>query len=220
MRKLNYQLDSASAAKVADGMKAVIAAVNRCATQKRGRRNLADGLSILFFSIILLIVVALPAAAQVEVEGVKMGMSGEIDMGYEGTLSNPGGSSHGLGLGGNGTLQGSYYNPNFLSFSVQPYYNRSQSNAESASVFDTGGYNGNVNLFTGSYFPGSITFNQVWDATGMFGIPGQTGLTTKDSNRNFGIAWSELIPDKPSLTVSYLRGSASSSFSTRPGSWK
>lgn len=159
----------------------------------------------------LVILLALPAAAQVEVEGVKMGMSGDLNAGYSGDISNPGGSSHGLGIGGDGDLQGSFYNPNFLSFSVHPYYNRAQANAESASIFDTGGYNGNVSLFSGSNFPGSISFNQAWDSTGLFGIPGEAGLTTKDSTRSFGIGWNELVPGYPSLGVSYSRSSASSS---------
>jgi hypothetical protein len=169
----------------------------------------------IFFSIILIFVVALPAAAQVKYGDLQMAMSGDLETGYDGSISSPGGSSHGLGLGGNGSLQGSFYNPNFLSFSAQPYYSRSQANADSASVFDTGGYNGNVNLFSGSHFPGSISFNQVWDATGIFGIPGEAGLTTRDSSRNFGVGWSELVPGLPTLSISYAHGSASSSL---PGS--
>jgi len=156
---------------------------------------------------------ALPAAAQVDFKGVHMGMSGDINTGYSGDLNNQAGagSDHGLGLGGEGTLQGSYYNPNFLSFTVQPYYNRSQSNAEGASIFNSGGYTGNVSLFSGSNFPGSISFAQIWDSTGMYGIPGATGLTTKDGSRSFAIGWSELVPDLPTLTVSFVHGSASNS---------
>lgn len=164
----------------------------------------------------LVLLVALPAAAQVEFDGLKMGLSGDLETGYDGSISSPeGGSSHGLGIGGSGSLQGSYYNPNFLSFGIQPYYTRAQANAESASVFDSGGYNGNVSLFSGSHFPGGISFGQVWDATGVFGIPGETGLTTKDNSRNFGIGWSELVPGLPTVSVSYARSSASSSL---PGS--
>ncbi len=168
------------------------------------------GLLILVVSLALFLL-SLPAAAQVEFDGVSMGLAGDLETGYNGSTSSSGGNSHGLGIGGTGNFQGSFYNPNFLSFSAQPYYNRSQANSDSGSIFNTGGYNGNVNLFTGSHFPGSISFNQVWDSTGVFGIPGQTGLTTKDSSRAFGIGWSELIPDMPSLTVSYTRGSAESS---------
>jgi hypothetical protein len=154
---------------------------------------------------------ALPAAAQVEFEGLHASMAGDVNTGYSGGFGNQGGSDHGLGIGGSGTLAGSYYNPNFLSFSAQPYYNWSQANSDGVSIFDTGGYSGNVSIFGGSHFPGSISFNQVWDSTGTFGIPGVTGLTTKDSSRGFSIGWSELVPGLPSLSVSYARGSASGS---------
>jgi hypothetical protein len=154
---------------------------------------------------------ALPAAAQVELDGVHMGMAGNVDAGYSGDISNQGGSDHGLSLGGNGFLNGSYYNPSFLSFSVEPYYNRSQANSNGASIFDTGGYSGNVNIFSGGHFPGQINFSQVWDGTGTFGIPGEAGLTTKDNSNGFGIGWSELVPGFPSLSASYAHGSGSSS---------
>jgi hypothetical protein len=157
---------------------------------------------------------ALPAAAQAEFGSWQMSMGGNLNTGYSGDLSNQqgaGASDHSLGLGGDGSLQGSYYNPNFLSFGVQPYYNRSQTNSGSASLFNNGGYTGNVNFFSGSHFPGTINFDQVWDSTGLFGIPGVAGLTTKDSSRGFGIGWSELVPDLPSLNVSFTRSSASSS---------
>ncbi len=158
----------------------------------------------------LVLLCALTATAQVEVEGVKMGLAGDLEMGYAGDLSDPGGSSHGLGLGGDATLSGSFYNPNFLSFSVQPYYTRAQANADGASVFDTGGYTGSVNLFSGSHFPGNVSVGQVWDSTGIFGIPGASGLTTKDNSRSFGVGWSELIPGMPSIGVSFSRGDANS----------
>lgn len=154
---------------------------------------------------------ALPAAAQIEVEGVKMNMGADINSGYSGDISNLGSSSHALSLGGDGTLNGSFYNPNFLSFSVNPYYNRSQANSGAGSVFDTSGYNGNVSLFSGSHFPGSINFAQVWDSTGLYGIPGATGLTTKNNSRSFAAGWSELVPGLPTLTASYVRSSGASS---------
>ena len=134
-----------------------------------------------------------------------MGMCGDLNTGYNGELSRPGGSSHGLGIRRQWVLQGSFYNPNFLSFSAQPYYNRSQSNSDSGSIFDSSGYNGNVSLFSGSHFPGSISFGQVWDSTGIYGIPGETGLTTKDSSRNFGIGWSAIVPGLPTLVGRPIR---------------
>jgi hypothetical protein len=155
---------------------------------------------------------ALPAAAQVEFKGVTASMSGSVAAGYSGDLSGEGGGSdHGMVLGGAGALQGSFYNPNFISFSATPYYNRSQSNSDSQSIFDSSGYSGNINIFSGSRFPGNISFGQDYNTSGLYGIPGTIGLTTKGSNRVFGIGWSALLPDLPSLSVGYSRGSGSSS---------
>ena len=155
---------------------------------------------------------ALPAAAQVEFKGVTASMSGSVAAGYSGDLSGEGGGSdHGMVLGGAGALQGSFYNPNFISFSATPYYNRSQSNSDSQSIFDSSGYSGNINIFSGSRFPGNISFGQDYNTSGLYGIPGTTGLTTKDSNRSFGISWSELVPGLPSASVFFTRGSGSSS---------
>jgi hypothetical protein len=154
----------------------------------------------------------LPAAAQVEYDGVQMSAAGDVTVGYSGDYTSlGGGTDHGLGLGGTGTLSGSYYNPNFLSFSVQPYYNRSQSNGASGQIFDDSGYNGTVSLFQGSNFPGSISFNQIWDGTGSYGIPGTTGLTTRNNARSIAIGWSERIPDAPSVSISYARSDGASS---------
>src|ERR1035438_1041502 len=60
----------------------------------------------IFFGIILMFVVALPAAAQVTYGDLQMGMSGDLETGYDGSISKPGGSSHGLGLGGNLRAEG------------------------------------------------------------------------------------------------------------------
>ncbi len=167
---------------------------------------------ILIYAFSLLVFfLALPAAAQVEHDGFTVGMAGNVSAGYDGDLSGQGGSDHGLTFGGSGSLQGFFYNPNFISFSAQPYYNRSQTNSDSQGIFDSSGYNGNINIFSGSRFPGTISFGQAFDSTGLYGIPGISGLTTKNSNRAFAIGWSAMLPDLPSLSVGYSRGSGTSS---------
>jgi len=164
--------------------------------------------------ILLTMALVAPAAAQVEYKGTTTSMSGFLNFGYAGDLPGKGegaGDDHGMQVGGSGDLEGYYYNPNFVSFSAQPYYNRSQGNSESGSIFDSSGYTANIRIFSGSHFPGSISFAQAYDSTGVFGIPQTTGLTTNGNSRNFAIGWSALIPDWPSLSVGYARGSGSSS---------
>ena len=163
---------------------------------------------------ILLLLLASPSAAQVEYKGATMRASGFLNFGYSGDLpgnGEGGGADHGMEVGGQGDIGGYYYNPNFISFSAQPYYNRSQANSQSGSLFNSSGYVANINIFTGSHFPGNINFSQSDDSTGIFGIPQTVGLTTNGNSRTFGIGWSALIPNWPTLSVGYSRGSGSSS---------
>jgi len=160
---------------------------------------------------ISLLFYAVPTVAQVEIDGVHLSAGGDLSAGYNGDFGSTGGSDHGLTLGGSGSLGGYYYNPNFASFSVSPYYGRSQANSASTSIQDSSGYNGVVNLFAGSYFPTGITFSQIWNSTGNFGIPGSTGLATDASSHSFGIGTNLLFPGLPSVLISYTQSSGTSS---------
>ncbi len=146
----------------------------------------------------------LPATAQVEVgEDVKMNLSGNMSFGYTGTTGDLLSAEHGVTIGGNGDLHGYYYSPQFLSFDIQPYYNRAQSNSSFQSITDSSGFNTVVNLFGGSHFPGSITYARTYDSTGQFGVPGVTGLTTEGSGQTFTIAWGVVVPNLPTVNASF-----------------
>jgi hypothetical protein len=143
-------------------------------------------------------------------ENTELNFSGILDFGYNGGYGEGLTSQHGVDIGGQGTLNGSYYNPKFLSFVVQPYYNRNQNNSESASLFSTSGVNASASIFSGSHFPGSISFSKAYNATGTFGIPGVQGLTTHGDGQSVSFSWSELLPDKPTLTATYTLASSNS----------
>jgi hypothetical protein len=151
-----------------------------------------------------LLMLAMPATAQVSVgDNLNMNLSGNVSFGYNGTYGDTVGSGHGIGVGGQGQLTGSYYNPNFLSFRLQPYYNRSQSNSESQSITDTSGFLGQVDLFRGSHFPGSVFFGKDLNGSGQFAVPGLSGITTHGGGHSYGFTWSELLPGLPSFTATY-----------------
>ena len=151
------------------------------------------------------LLIALPAWGQVGVgDNVKLNLSGELSTGYSGTYSDSQASSHSLDLGGSGTLHGFYYSPQFLSFDVQPYYNRSQANSAFQSITNSNGIISSANIFSGSHYPGSVSFSRTSDATGQFGLPGVNGLDTNGSARTFVINWSALPAGLPSLNVSYM----------------
>lgn len=154
-----------------------------------------------------LLILALRASGQVQAGDLSMSLNGVVSAGYNGEYGNAIGSSHGLDLGGSGTLTGSFYDPNFLNFNFSPYYNQSRANSNFQSIFETSGFNFTSGIFSGSHFPGSVNYARAYSSQGSFGVPGLANFTTHGNSDTFGINWSELIPDKPSLTFGYQRGS-------------
>jgi hypothetical protein len=155
-----------------------------------------------------LLTVAVPVPAQVTVgENTSLNLTGNLDFGYSGSYGDSSGSGHGINIGGQGQLTGSYYNPNFLSFRFLPYYNRSQNNSTSQSISDSSGFTGEADFFRGSHFPGAISFSKTFDASGQFGVPGLSGFTSHGGGRSAGITWSALVPNFPTLTASYSSSS-------------
>lgn len=144
------------------------------------------------------------AAAQVTLGDVHTTAQGQLAMIYTdayGNFDNTAG--HSLGIAGRGTISGDYYNPNFLSFSLFPYYGRAQDNSESESITDSSGYNGILNIFKGSHFPGFVNGQQNWNQSGTFAVPGISGLTTVNNTHAFNIGWSELLPGLPTFSAGF-----------------
>lgn len=152
------------------------------------------------------------ACAQVELgENLKMHLNGSAGFGYGGGFGDPGGSSHSTTVLGNANFTGSYFNPNFLSFDIQPYYNRSQGSSETQSLFSGNGVTGTVRLFNGSRFPGSISFNRDVNSTAEIGVPGVAGFTAEGSSHGMQITWAALLPKLPTLEATFATTGNSSS---------
>lgn len=151
-----------------------------------------------------MLLLALPAAAQLTVgEYLHMNLNGNIGYTYAGGY-NQGASDHSMGFTGNAFLNGNYYNPNFLNFNISPYYNREQTNNVFGSLTNTTGVSSNVNLFSGSHFPGSISYNKMSNGISAFGVPGSDlGLAQHTNNQALTFGWSALIPDWPTLNITY-----------------
>jgi hypothetical protein len=153
------------------------------------------------------------AAGQVQVgENLKMNLNGILGVGYGGDFGNAPGlsSSHHVFLQGQGTLSGSYYDPRFLSFTVEPFYNRNQDNATFASVFNESGLTASANFFSGSHFPGSVYYGDVWTDGNQYGLaPGVPGVASNNATQTFGVSWSALFKGWPTLTASFSDSSQS-----------
>lgn len=160
----------------------------------------------------VLIVWHLPAAAQVNVgQNVEINSGGDLSVGYNGFNGNRDASSHSLDLGGHGWLRGFYYKPQFLSFDLQPYYHRSQNNSIYQTITNGSGITANSSIFSGSRFPGSVSFGKTFDSSGQFGIPGIMGITSRGNGSNFGVGWSALLPNLPTLSATFATTSGDSS---------
>ncbi len=153
----------------------------------------------------------LGAQAQVELGDLHATANGQISSLYTSNYGNFETDEHSLGFAGRGTISGDYYNSNFLSFNLLPYYGRSQDNSDSQSITDASGYNGTINFFKGGHFPGFINFNQTWNNSGTFGIPGVAGLTTVNDGHAVNAGWSVLLPNLPTLSLMYGDTSGTSS---------
>ena len=160
-------------------------------------QNLALVLAALAVSLI-------PAAAQVNVgQNAEITAGGDISFGYSGFSGNQNSSSHAVDVGGYGWLRGSYYSPQFLSFDIQPFYQRSQNNSIYQTITNGSGITATTSIFSGSHFPGYVSYGKTYDSTGQFGVPGITGIAAHGNGESFVIGWSELLPGKPTLSASY-----------------
>ncbi len=127
----------------------------------------------------LLLVLVSRAPAQVTVgENATLDMSGLLQAGYTADYGNDISSDHGLTVGGSANLTGDYYSPGFLSFTLSPFYNQSRLNSTSQSISDSSGVSASANIFSGSNYPGSISYNYTYNNTGIFGLPGFPNYTT------------------------------------------
>lgn len=132
--------------------------------------------------------------------------SATITAGYNGSFGQQYPSEHELDIGGNGGIGGYYYAPQFVSFDVVPYYDQSRANSSFQSITGSSGVSTDASLFTGTRFPGAISFHKDYDSTGNYGLAGTPNFTTHDNGEGFGIGWSALLPNWPTLSAQYSLG--------------
>ena len=157
----------------------------------------------------VIMALTLRAPAQVTVgDNISMNLNGQASFGYTADYGNSITADHGLNLGGTADLAGSYYTPNFLNFNINPYYNQSRANSASQSISDSSGVNATVLLFSGSNFPGSVSYSKSYNSLGTFGVPDAVGFTTHGNSDGFNVGWGVNVPDYPSLSFNYAQGNS------------
>jgi hypothetical protein len=143
-------------------------------------------------------------------DNLHMTMNGTAGFGYSGSYGNFASSGHGLGFGFNGLMNGYYFNPNFVYFDFRPYFDRMQSNSDSQSIARGTGFSTSAGFFGNSYFPGSVSYGRDVSSNSEYNIGGVPSVLTDSSSQTFGISWSLLLPNKPTLTATYGIGSSNS----------
>lgn len=149
---------------------------------------------------------AIPVAAQLRLGETSTSGSGTLSSGYTATFGNMAGSSHGWTFGGVGNFSGYFHSPNFLSYNFSPYLNQSRANSNYQSISDASGVNLSANIFSGSKFPGSISYAKAYNSEGNYALPGVANFVTHGNNDTFGITWSENLPDAPSFSAGFQTG--------------
>jgi hypothetical protein len=154
-----------------------------------------------------LLLLAAGVRAQVSVsDELHMNLDGSLAVGYFASNGNVVQSTHSLSVGGEADLRGDYLDPRVMNFVISPYYNLSRANSSIQSIFDASGVNASTQIFSGSRYPGSISYGRDWNHEGEFGLPGTVAYKTRGSDQYFNVNWSLFQPSFPSLSVSYGLG--------------
>ena len=155
-----------------------------------------------------LVALVLRTPAQVTLgENLSMNLNANLSAGYTADYGNVSASDHGFTLGGSGDLSGSYYSPGLLSFHLQPYYNQSRANSDYQSISDSSGVNASAAIFSGTHFPGSISYSKSYNSEGNFAVPGVANYTSHGNGDVFSVGWGVNIPDRPNVALSFQEGS-------------
>ena len=158
---------------------------------------------------LVILLLSLRVRAQVAVgDDLHMNLDGSLAVGYLAANGDVVQSTHSLSVGGQADLRGDYLDPRVINFVVSPYYNLSRANSSIQSIFNASGLNASTQIFSGSRYPGSISFGKDWNHEGEYGIPGTLAYKTRGSDQYFNVNWSLFQPSFPSLSVSYGTGNS------------
>ena len=155
------------------------------------------------FSLCFILALAPRASAQVNAGETSLNLNGTVSAGYSDDYSNVAGSDHSIVGAGTADLSGSYYNPNFLSFDIQPFYNQSRLNSTFQSLTAASGVNASAKIFGGSHFPGSISYSTSSTAAGTLMFRASPTTPRMGTTMCWPLTWGVHLEDLPSLNFSF-----------------
>lgn len=144
-------------------------------------------------------------------------LDGSIASSYAGGYGNQNSSDHGIGVGGNANLAGSYYSPQFLQFTVSPFYNQSRDSSSYSAIMDSSGVTAAANIFGGSHFPGYVSYSDLHNGQSNYALPGIGNFKTDGNTQSFGAGWAVNLPNLPNVSLGYQQSSSDSSLYGLPG---
>ncbi len=154
-----------------------------------------------------MVVTAASAWSQVKVGETSMGLSGDAQAGYSTNWGDNQISSHSVDFGFNALLDGSYYSPKFLTFSVNPYLNQSRQNSNFNSIYGASGVIAGASLFSDTWHPINFNFSKDWNNEHQFNVPGSlTPYYANGSDQAFGVGGGLNLPNLPTFNANYAQG--------------
>ena len=149
-----------------------------------------------------------PASAQLRFQGFSTDLNGNFETGYNADYGNLISSDHNWTVGGIVNLSGSFYSPNFLSYTANLYLNQSRANSDYQSISNASGVSASANIFGGSKFPGSVSYSKSFNSEGDYAVPGLANYVTHGNSDALGVNWSENLPGIPSVSAGFQMGSS------------
>jgi len=158
-----------------------------------------------------------PAWPQAQAGDLAFNLAGNASVGYSGSTTNQGPSSNGAIFGGTADLNGYFHSPQFLSFSITPFYDQSRNNSNYQSITNSSGVIANSTFFGGSKYPGYFNYSDLYNGEGNYSVPGIGNYRTSGNGQTLGVGWSGNPTGLPSFTMGYQQGSNDYSIYGTPG---
>jgi hypothetical protein len=143
------------------------------------------------------------AFGQITRGDTSLDLNATVSVGYTDDFSNQAGSDHSITGSGSADLSGSYFNPNFLSFDIQPFYNQSRVNSNFQSITSASGVNASAKIFSGSHYGGSVSYSTAFNGTGNFNVPGLANFTTNGNDSVLAVTWGLHPENLPDVNLSF-----------------
>jgi hypothetical protein len=133
----------------------------------------------------------------------ELNLTGSASLGYNRVWDAT--TSDSVAYGFDAQLSGSYHDPRFLNYTVNPYLNQSNLNSTFNSNTLASGVNAQANFLSDSRTPVQFTYVRDYNRQGTFNVPGSLGnYITNGNGQSFSVNASYLPENWPSIQGTYV----------------